>query len=63
MAKMPQMIDLLLNLGIERISKLECLRVECVHNRMTDCNLKAVTLDGDGRCMEFAQKRPKPPKE
>ena len=56
---MAQMLDLILNLGIERIAKLDCMRVECVHNRLTDCNLKAVTLDRDGRCMEFAPKRQK----
>lgn len=56
---MASMSDFVVKFEIEPIVKLSCMRVECVHNRLTDCNLKAVTLDGDGRCMEFAQKRPK----
>lgn len=60
---MASMSDLIVKIEIEPIVKLDCLRIECVHNRDLNCNLKAVTLDGDGRCKEFAQKRPKPPKE
>ncbi len=51
--------DLIVRFEIEPIVKLSCLRVECVHNRLTDCNLKAVTIDQGGTCVEFAQKRPK----
>lgn len=56
---MASMSDIFVKFEIEPIAKLDCMRVECTHNRITNCNLKAITLDRDGRCMEFAPKRQK----
>ncbi len=56
---MASMTDIFVKFEIEPIVKLDCMRVECVHNRLTDCNLKSVTLNGDGKCTNFAEKRKK----
>ena len=56
--------EIKVKLDIHSICTLECLRTECTHNLVNfrnvedfGCNLKNISLDSDGKCIEFAEMR------